>query len=597
MVYDGKIKMNIAIITARGGSKRIPKKNIKSFCGKPIIAYSIKAALDSGLFDKVMISTDSEEIAEIAKQYGASVPFLRSKETSTDYATTADVILEVLTKIEAHFDCFTCIYPTAPFITPQKLIAAMKVFTEAKADSCVSVVKYSFPPQRGFQIRQGYIRYQYPEFERIRSQDIEPIYHDCGQFYICSTDEFLKRHTLILPKTVPYIIEEEEVQDIDTISDWDIAEMKYSIMHRGKNMIRTCKECGFILGTRPRAKEEDGVCLACANKHRKEKIDWASRQKWLTNYLEEHRNPEAPYDVVVGVSGGKDSCSIVRRLIENHHVPHNRLLLVHVCDEFTPSDAGRHNLDNLVKVYDLDLINFRCGPKTFVTETKKSFFEKLHPLEWIENQIYKKPLEFAKAFKIPTVFMGENSAFEYGESEECEIFHPASDDETKVIFMGAIYPYSNIDSLAVSKEIGFKTLDDFDDWQRQGSADSFTQIDSKGYMIQIWTKFVKFGFQRVSDMACRFVREGILTKEQAEEKIRDFDWICDPLAKKDFCRTIGITEKEFDDTVDKFANKDHLVKDANGHWRRKDLFSVTPPPRFRKISTRHCVASNYMEAA
>ena len=335
--------------------------------------------------------------------------------------------------------------------------------------------------------------------------------------------------------------------------------------------IRTCKKCGFILGTRPHSKDVDGVCLACLNKDRKNSIDYVSRQKWLTEYLVEHRNPKSQWDVVVGVSGGKDSCAIVRRLIENHNVPHNRLLLVHVCDEFTPSEAGLFNLDNLVKTYDVDIIHFRCGPETFKEETKKSFFEKLHPLEWIERQLYAKPLEIARAFQVPTVFMGENSAFEYGESEECEIFHPSSDEVTKVIFMGSIYPYSNTDSLNVSREIGFKTLDDFDDWQRQGSADSFTQIDSKGYMMQHWTKFIKFGFQRVSDMACRLVREDVLTKEQAEQMIKDSDWICDPLAKKDFCRTIGISEKEFDDTVDKFANRDLLVKDVNGHWRRKDL--------------------------
>ena len=335
--------------------------------------------------------------------------------------------------------------------------------------------------------------------------------------------------------------------------------------------IRTCRECGFILGTRPRSKDEEGTCLACSNKHRKKTIDWKSRQQWLTKYLEDHRNPKAQWDVVIGVSGGKDSCAIVIRLIENHKVPHNRVLLVHVCDEFTQSEAGKYNLDNLVKTYDLDLINFRCAPKTFVEETKKSFFEKLHPLEWIEKQLYAKPLEVAEAFNIPTVFMGENSAFEYGESEECEVFHPASTEKTKVIFMGAIYPYSNMDSLEVARKIGFKTLDDFDDWKRQGSADSFTQIDSKGYMMQHWTKFIKFGFQRVSDMACRLVREGALTKEQAEQIIKDSDWVCDPLAKKDFCRTIGITEKEFDDTVEKFVNRDLLVKDSNGNWRRKDL--------------------------
>lgn len=210
------------------------------------------------------------------------------------------------------------------------------------------------------------------------------------------------------------------------------------------------------------------------------------------------------------------------------------------------------------------MMEFRCAPETFANKTRKSSFEKLHPLEWIEKQIYVKPLEVARAFGFPTVIMGENSAFEYGEIDECEQFHPASDGNTKVIFMAAVDQYSNSDSLEVAKSKGFKTLTDFDDWQRQGSADSFTRIHSIGYMMHHWTKFIKFGFQCVSDLACRFVREGVLTKKQAEQMIKDFDWICNPLAKKDFCRRIGITEKEFDETVDLFADADLLVKDSLG---------------------------------
>ena len=167
--------------------------------------------------------------------------------------------------------------------------------------------------------------------------------------------------------------------------------------------------------------------------------------------------------------------------------------------------------------------------------------------------------------------MGENFDFEYGVSEECGIFHSSSSDEVNVIFFGSIWPYSNTDSLNQARQIGFKSLSDFDDWQRQGSADDYTQIDSIGYMMQHWTKFIKFGFQRVSDLACRFVREGVMSKEQALRLIKDKDWVCDPAAKKDFCRTIGISEAEFNATVDKFANKDLLVKDENGNWRRKDL--------------------------
>lgn len=220
----------VAIITARGGSKRIPKKNIRDFCGKPIIAYSIGAALESGMFEEVMVSTDSMEIAYIAKEYGATVPFMRSVVASGDRATTADVIEEVLGRYEESgrlFDYFACIYPTAPFLTADKLAGAMELMTKKGANAVLSVVKYGFPPQRAFVIRNGYVRYQYPQFERTRSQDLEPVYHDCGQFYICSCGEFKKCRSLILPDTVPFVMPEEETQDIDTMSDWLIAEAKF----------------------------------------------------------------------------------------------------------------------------------------------------------------------------------------------------------------------------------------------------------------------------------------------------------------------------------------------------------------------------------
>ncbi len=226
---------SVAIITARGGSKRIPKKNIKEFCGKPIIAYSIEAALTSGVFDEVMVSTDSEEIKEIAEKYGASVPFLRSAETSNDFATTTDVLEEVINKYKSIgkiFDTLACIYPTAPFVTSEKLVEALELLDSA--DSVLSVVKYSFPPQRAFVIRDGNVSFQYPKFERTRSQDLEPIYHDCGQFYICRVEPFLAHHSLILPVTKPCVLPEEQVQDIDTMSDWEIAEAKYQVLHKGE---------------------------------------------------------------------------------------------------------------------------------------------------------------------------------------------------------------------------------------------------------------------------------------------------------------------------------------------------------------------------
>lgn len=227
----------IAIITARGGSKRIPKKNIKEFCGKPIISYSIKAAIDSGLFDEIMVSTDSEEIAQVARTFGAKVPFVRSEENSDDYATTSDVLEEVVGCYHSRgmdFDTVCCIYPAAPFVTGEKIREAMALYEEVGASCVTPVVRYSYPPQRGFVIRDGRIEFQFPEYEKTRSQDLEHIYHDCGQFYILKTDVLLRYHSITPPNTYPYELPEEEVQDIDTESDWILAEAKYRTFHKGE---------------------------------------------------------------------------------------------------------------------------------------------------------------------------------------------------------------------------------------------------------------------------------------------------------------------------------------------------------------------------
>ena len=160
-------------------------------------------------------------------------------------------------------------------------------------------------------------------------------------------------------------------------------------------------------------------------------------------------------------------------------------------------------------------------------------------------------MEIAKAYGIKLVFFGENSSFEYGTSTELDIFHPNSDGNVNIVYMGAIYPYSITDSLEQARSIGFKDLDDFNEWPRQGSIDQFAQIDSIAYIIQLFTKHAKFGFQRVADIACRYVREGKLTREQARALIDEKDHICDPMAKTDFCQTIGITEEYFDEVVKK----------------------------------------------
>ena len=224
---------NIAIITARGGSKRIPRKNIKEFCGKPIIVYSIESALSSGCFNEVMVSTDDEEIAEIAQKAGAVIPFMRSEKTSSDFATSADVIQEVLDEYAKRGQAFenACIlYPTAPFVTAEKLQKAMNLMQEEGADSVLPMVQYSFPPQRAFVNENGRIRFANQDYAMARSQDLEPMYHDCGQFCCFKTELFLTKRTLVTDNTVGMICPESEVQDIDTFEDWYLAELKYKMM-------------------------------------------------------------------------------------------------------------------------------------------------------------------------------------------------------------------------------------------------------------------------------------------------------------------------------------------------------------------------------
>ena len=225
------MEQRIAIITARGGSKRIPRKNIRSFCGKPIIAYSIIAAKKSGLFDEVMVSTDDEEIARIAGEYGASVPFMRSAETSDDFATTRDVIREVIGKYKElgrEFEYVACIYPTAPFVTSQVLQEAVKVLDESGATCLEPVVAYSFPIQRSYAIEDNRIQKNCPGLYGKRSQDLQKMYHDAGQFYIGKT-EFVIENGFASSDTVPFILSETDVQDIDTITDWKLAELKFKM--------------------------------------------------------------------------------------------------------------------------------------------------------------------------------------------------------------------------------------------------------------------------------------------------------------------------------------------------------------------------------
>ena len=226
---------NLCIIPARGGSKRIPRKNIKSFMGKPIMAYSIEAALKAELFDEVMVSTDDDEFADVAKKYGASVPFLRSDATANDYATTVDVLLEVIETYKQRgivFDTICCLYSTAPFVTSERLKEAYSKLSD-NVDACFTMVEYSYPIQRSLRINEaGLVEMKYPEHLKSRTQDLEKIYHDAGQFYFVKTKTLIEEKTVWCKHTTPLVLSELEVQDLDTLTDWQLAEMKYELLHK-----------------------------------------------------------------------------------------------------------------------------------------------------------------------------------------------------------------------------------------------------------------------------------------------------------------------------------------------------------------------------
>lgn len=224
----------LCIIPARGGSKRIPRKNIKEFLGKPIIAYSIEAAIKSQLFDEVMVSTDDQEIADVAIKYGAKVPFLRSADTANDFATTRDVLNEVLAKyneLGQTFDAICCVYATAPLITSNDIKNAYELLNKSNFACVYPVVQFSYPIWRCLDVEaDGSMKRRWPEYENSRSQDLPKTYHDSGTFYW----HRLQNNAILDGKIGAMILSEKVVQDIDTEVDWQLAEMKYQLLHDRK---------------------------------------------------------------------------------------------------------------------------------------------------------------------------------------------------------------------------------------------------------------------------------------------------------------------------------------------------------------------------
>ena len=226
--------MRIAVIPARGGSKRIPKKNIKVFHGKPIIGYSIEAALNSGCFDKVIVSTDDIEVATIAKRFGAEVPFMRPANIADDHTGTMDVVrhaIEWFSGEDLNVEYVCCIYATAPFISAESIKRGYDALTKGSFKFSFSATNYCFPIQRSFKRNSdGSVQMFTPEYSDCRSQDLDEAYHDAGQFYWGRSHAFLNNSSIFSEQSFAVLIPRIRVQDIDTLEDWEIAEKLYLLL-------------------------------------------------------------------------------------------------------------------------------------------------------------------------------------------------------------------------------------------------------------------------------------------------------------------------------------------------------------------------------
>ena len=227
--------MNLAIIPARGGSKRIPRKNIKPFCGKPMIAWSIEAAQGSGCFDRIIVSTDDEEIAEFARQWGAEVPFMRPAELADDHATTRPVVNHAIreaTRIYGAPEAVCCLYPTAPFVTVEDLRRGLQMLQEEKVDFVFTAATFAYPIQRAFRrTATGGLERIQPEHRSTRSQDLEEAFHDAGQFYWGLSQAFLDERDTVSEQSRALMLPRFRVHDIDTEEDWLRAETVFSALY------------------------------------------------------------------------------------------------------------------------------------------------------------------------------------------------------------------------------------------------------------------------------------------------------------------------------------------------------------------------------
>lgn len=331
-----------------------------------------------------------------------------------------------------------------------------------------------------------------------------------------------------------------------------------------------CKLCG--LPGSSGIKFVEGCCTACLNFARRKEINWKAREKELKDILDKHRGKK-PYDCAIAVSGGKDSHWLLNKLVELDMNP----LLITVMDRFTHTKAGQYNFNNLLKKY--NNIMYTINMDAFVKSTRWAFEQLGQPLKYTEYAIYTVPSQICKEKGIPLLFFGENASYEYGATDvdqyiaNGQIFNLVEtmwdelewwqeggltwdninvigtevDSKPLIIYMSYFYRWSSTEHLKVAKRMGFHTLEG--EWEREGCCEDYEQIDSYGYVAHLWMRYPRLGFQRVTDIATRRVREGIWTKKQAEKVIKEKDYKLDGKAQADFCITLRYHRGDFERIV------------------------------------------------
>jgi N-acetyl sugar amidotransferase len=359
--------------------------------------------------------------------------------------------------------------------------------------------------------------------------------------------------------------------------------------------IERCKHCGFPINTKPGLVVKNGACGACLSYAQRSIIDWNRRKSEFAQLCNKYRKVDGTYDCLVAISGGKDSRAILEKVLAQGMHP----LTVTVTDSFSHTKAGLHNLNQCLEHYKVNNYIYTINHDLFKRATRAAFEETGEHLKFVEYAIYTIPTQIAQAFDIGLVFYGENSSHEYNgqpdgydatpsvkamsdkalaEYETIWSKHNVNLEEVdnirllynkpipQVVYMSYFFPWDSPRNLEIAKRSGFKTL--AHEYDRQGVYydDDYEQIDSVAYHVHLWGKYPKFGFQRVTDVACRRVRQGLITKEDALKAIKDRDSILDQKALEDFCNTCGYTIKEFWDIQDKFFNPEIFHKDQFGRW-------------------------------